>query len=281
MNKKIRGIGGVATFVIVGGIVFSTLTTKVDRGHVGVIFDQFNGGVQDKVLTSGRQFKMPWQKVTEFPTVTNTVYMSADKREGSKEDESIKIKASDSVLRADLTFSYSFNAEDVVKVQKKYMQDADYIVNTILRGKIRGWVSEATSKFTTMEIHQTNTEKVNVAITEHIKKKAKEYGVNIEEVTLSETKPSEDMMKAIEARLLAEQNRKTKEDELKTVEIEKQKAQLEAEKKLIEAKGEREANEERAKGLDERILEQMKIEKWNGQMPTVQGTGSNPIINMK
>lgn len=277
-SKVVIGLTGV---VALGAIGYVTCTTKIDRGHVGVVFDQFNGGVQEKVLSSGRQFKFPWQKVTEFPTVTKTVYMSADSREGSEEDESIKVKASDSILKADLTFSYSFNPDDVAKVQRKYMQDADYIVDTMLRGKIRGWVSEATSKFTTMEIHQSNTEKVNMAITEHVKKKAKVYGVNIEEVTLSETKPSEDMMKAIEARLLAEQNRKTKEDELKTVEIEKKKAELEAEKKLIEAKGEREANEERSKGLTPEILEKMKIEKWNGQTPVVQGQGSNPIINMK
>lgn len=272
---------GLTGIVALGAIGYVTCTTKIDRGHVGVVFDQFNGGVQERVLASGRQFKLPWQRITEFPTVTNVEYMSADSREGSETDESIKVKASDSILKADLTFSYSFNPDEVVKVQKKYMQDADYIVNTMLRGKIRGWVSEATSKFTTMEIHQSNTEKVNMAITEHVKKKAKDYGVNIEEVILSETKPSEDMMRAIEARLLAEQNRKTKEDELKTVEIEKKKAQLEADKKLIEAKGEKEANEEKSKGLTPEILEQQKIEKWNGHLSTVQGQGTNPIINLK
>lgn len=272
---------GLASVVAVGVLGFATCTTKIDRGNVGVVFDQFNGGVQEKVLNTGRQFKMPWQKVTEFPTVTNTVYMSSNSKEGDGADDSIKVKASDSILTADLTFSYSFNPEDVVEVQKKYMQDADYIVDVMFRGKIRGWVSEATSKFTTMEIHQSNTEKVNMAITEHVKEKAKEFGITIEDVTLSETKPSEEMMKAIEQRLLAEQNRKTKEDELKTVEIEKQKAQLEAEKKIIEAEGEKKANEIKSKGLTPEILEQMKIEKWNGQTPVVQGQGANPIINIQ
>lgn len=272
---------GLIGLVVIGGIVFTTCTTTVERGHVATVFDRFNGGIQDKVLTSGLQFKTPWQRITEFPTVTNTIYMSADEREGSETDESIKVKASDSILQADLTFSYSFDPDDVASVQKKYMQDADYIVNTLLRGKIRGWINEATSKFTTMEIHQSNTEKVNMEVTEHVRKKAKDFGVTIEDVVLSETKPSEDMMKAIEARLLAEQNRKTKEDELKTVEIEKKKAELEAEKKLIEAKGEREANEERAKGLDQRILNQMAIEKWDGKLSIVQGDGANPIINLK
>lgn len=265
--------------VVAGVVGFNACTTKIDRGHVGVVFDQFNGGVQNEVLTSGRQFIMPWQKVSQFATVTKTLYMSADKREGSKEDESIIVKASDGTLQSDLSFTYSFNAKDVVKIQKKYMGDGDYVVNNVLRGLIRSWVNESASKFTTVEIHQTNTEAVNDAITEHVAKKAKEYGVTIERVTLSETKVSPEVEAAIKSRQTAEQNRKKKEDELKAKEIEKKEAELEAERKVIEAEGERKANEIRAEGLDDRILKQQAIEKWNGQLPQV--TSGNAITNLK
>lgn len=276
-KAKLAGVG----LVVIGGIVFFTCTTHIDRGYVGVVFDQFNGGVQNHVLNSGRQFKLPWQKISEFPTVTKTIYMSADSREGSESDESITIKANDGTMKADLTLSYSFDAKNIANVQRKYMGDEDYIVNNLLRGQLRGWVSEATSKFSTMDIHQSNTEKVNQAVTEHVAKKAKDYGVTIEKVMISETKPSAKVMKEIEARQTQEQTRKRKEEELKTLEVEKQKAQIEAEKKAIEAEGERKANEIKAQGLDERILEQMKIEKWNGQLPTVSGSGSNAIVNLK
>lgn len=258
----------VAGTIVAGVVGFNVCTEKIDRGYVGVVFDQFNGGVQSEVLTSGRQFIMPWQKVSQFATVTKTVYMSADKREGSKEDESITVKANDGTLKSDLSFTYSFNAKDVVKVQKKYMGDGDYVVNNVLRGLIRSWVNEAASKFTTVEIHQTNTEAVNDAITEHVAKKAKEYGVTIERVTLSETKVSPEVEAAIKSRQTAEQNRKKKEDELKAKEIEKKEAELEAERKIIEAEGERKANEIKAQGLDSRILDQMAIEKWDGKLPS-------------
>lgn len=276
LKGKVAGAG----LVVIGGVVFFTCTTHVDRGYVGVVFDQFNGGVQERVLGSGRQVKLPWQKVTEFPTVTKTMYMSADSREGSEEDESVTIKANDGTMKADLTMSYSFDAKNISDVQKKFMGDEDYIMS-LLRGQLKGWVSEATSKFSTMEIHQSNTEKVNKEVTEHVAKKAKEYGVTIENVMISETKPSDKVMKAIEARQTQEQTRKKKEEELKTLEIDKQKAQIEAERKAIEAEGERKANEIKAQGLDERILEQMKIERWNGQLPQVSGSGSNAIVNLK
>lgn len=275
-KAKLAGAG----IVVIGGVLFFTCTTHVNRGYVGVVFDQFNGGVQEHVLTSGRQFKLPWQKITEFPTVTKTIYMSAEKTEGSEEDESITIKANDGTMKANLTMSYSFDAKNISDVQKKFMGDEEYIMS-LLRGQLVGWISEATSKFSTMDIHQANTEKVNLAVTEHVANKAKQYGVTIENVMISETKPSDKVMREIEARQTQEQTRKRKEEELKTLEVDKQKAQIEAEKKAIEAEGEKKANEIKAQGLDERILEQMKIEKWNGALPTVSGSDSNAIVNLK
>lgn len=279
MKKKVLSI--VIGAVVLGGVGFATCTTTVSRGNVGVVFDQFNGGVQDNVLTAGRQIKMPWQRVSEFPTVTKTVYMSSDEREGSKEDESIVIKAADGTMSADVTYTYSFNAEDVVDVQRKYMGDGDYIVNTILRGQLRSWISEASAKFTTMEIHQTNTEAVNEAITEHVAKKAKAYGLTIERISLSETKPPQKTLEAIERLQVEENNRKAKEEELKSLEIEEQKVKKEMEIEQLKAEAERARNEEKTAGLSGEILQQMWIEKWDGKLPQVSGEGTSPILDMR
>lgn len=279
--KKVKVVSTLAGVAVIVGIGFVACTETIDRGHVGVVFDQFNGGVQNKVLTAGRQFKLPWQKVSEFPTVTRTVYMSADTREGSEEDESIVIKAKDGTMKADLTFSYSFNPEDVVGVQKKYMGDGEYIVNDVLRGQLRGWISEATSKYSTMDIHQSKTEEVNGAITEHVAKKAKQYGVTIEKVVLSETKPPQEVLNTISALQVEENKRKTKEEELKSLEIEKQKVEKEMEIEQLKAEAERKRNEEKTQGLSKELLEQQWIEKWDGKLPTVSGDGVSPIVNMK
>lgn len=277
---KKRLIAGLLGIILLGRVGYATCSTSVSRGHVGVVFDQFDGGVQDKVLTAGRQFKLPWQKVSEFPTVTKTIYMSADSREGSKEDESIKIKAKDGTLQADLTFMYSFDATDVVGVQKKYMGDGDYIM-TLIRGQLRGWVSEATSKYSTMEIHQTATEDVNAAITEHVAEKAKAFGITIEKVTLSETKPPEQILQAIQSLQVEENNRKAKEEQLKSLEVEGQIIDKENEIALKKAENERKMNEEKSAGLTDEILQQMWIDKWSGNLPQVMGGEDvSTILNM-
>ena len=265
LAKKI-GIGLVAFTII----FMVTCTTKVDRGHVGVVFDQYNGGVQNQVLTPGRHIIAPWQKVNEFSTTIKTVYMSSDKKEGSKENESIKVKAKDGTLQSDLTFTYSFNAEDVADVQRKYAGDGEYIVE-MLRGQIRGWVSETTSQFTTMEIHQTKTSEVNAKITEHVQERAEKYGLTIGEVTLSETNPPDNVKAMIAENAKIDQQVKKVESELKVEEAKLEKAKKEAERKIVEAKAEREANKIKAEGLDEKVLKALAIEKWNGQpAPTMQ-----------
>ncbi len=268
MKLKKKHIIIAACGLIVYVIGFSTCTTHVSRGNVGVVFDQFNGGVQDKILTSGRHFKFPWQRINEFPTTIKTVYMSADKKEGSRENEAIKVKAKDGTLTADLTFTYSFNSENVAQVQRNYLGDGDYIIE-MLRGQIRGWVSEATSKFTTMEIHQTKTSEVNAAITNHVQLKADKYGLTIGEVTLSETNPPDNVKEMIAENAKIEQEAKKVESELKVEEAKLEKAKKEAEKKIIEAEAEQKANEIKAQGLDEKILKQLAIEKWNGELPNV------------
>lgn len=280
--KKTKVIATLAGIVAVVGIGFETCTTSIGRGHVGVVFDQFNGGVQPKVLTAGRQFKLPWQRISEFPTVTKTVYMSADEREGSEKDESIAIKAKDGTMQADLSFSYSFNPEDVVGVQKKYMGDGEYIVKDVLRGQLRGWISEATSKFSTMDIHQLKTEEVNAAITEHVAKKAKLYGVTIEKVIISETKPPQQVLDTISSLQIEENKRKTKEEELKSLEIEQQKVQKEMEIEQLKAEAERKRNEEKTQGISDQLLKQQWIEKWSGNLPKVMSEdGATPIIGIK
>lgn len=258
--------------VIAGGITLTALTERVPQGYVGVVYDKFNGGVQNELLTEGTSFVLPWQKVNLFATSTEVVYMSKDEREGSKENEEITINCNDGSLKADLSYTYHFNADDIVKVQRKYRgKSGKEIMNSILRGQLRGWISEVTKNYSTMDVHLTKKDEINAELTEVLNKKSKEYGVTFENVTIMETRPSESVQTAIEKRQQIAQELEQQKLNLEKTEIEKQKAQLEAEKKLIEAEGERAANEAKAQGLDDRILKQQAIEKWNGVLPTTVG----------
>lgn len=278
MNSKLIAMLSVGLVTI--GIAGFGCTTVVKQGHVGAVYDRMAKGVQDYTLSEGLHFVAPWQKINQFPVSIETVYMSADEREGSENNESITVSCQDGSLNADLAFSYRFDSKDIPEIQRKYRgKDGDYIMNNVLRGQLRTWVSEVTKDYTTMEVHLTKKNEVNDKLTAHLNKKAEKYGVIFENVSLAETRATSEVQRAIEKRQQISQEVEQQKLELEKSEIAKQKAQLDADRKLIEAKGERQANEEKAKGLDSRILEQMKIEKWNGQLPT--STSGQSIIDLR
>ena len=265
---------------VVAAIGLSLCTTTVKQGHVGAVYDKMQKGVQEYTLSEGIHFVAPWQTIKQFPVSIETVYMSADDREGSLDDDSVTVSCSDGSLNADLTFSYRFDVEDVPAIQKKYRgKDGKYIINSVLRGQMRTWVSEVTKNYTTMEVHLTNTAEVNSKLTEYLNEKAKKYGVTFENVSLAETRASNEVQAAIEKRQQIAQELEQQKLSLEKAEVAKEQAQLEAEKKLIEAEGERKANEELSKGLTDKILEQQAIEKWDGVLPTV--TDGQSIISLK
>lgn len=266
---------------VIGAIVIApSCVAVIPQGHVGAVYDKLDKGVQDYILSEGLNFKTPFQKVNAFPTSIETIYMSADKREGSKENEEITVGCNDGSLKSDLTFSYRFDAEDVPTVQKKYRgKSGEEIMNNVLRGQLRTWVSEVTKNYSTMEVHLTKKDEVNKNLTEYFNTKSDKYGVIFENVSLAETRPSAEVQQAIERRQQIAQELEQQKLSLEKAEIAKKEEQLKQEKALIQAEGERKANEERAQGLDEKILRQMAIEKWDGKLPTV--TDGQSIINLK
>lgn len=274
MKKVI--VGG----VVLAGVVGFTCTTTIQQGHVGAVYDKFEKGVQNYTLSEGLHFIAPWQKINEFPVSIETISMSKSDKEGKEEDESITISCNDGSLNADLTLSYRFDVEDIPEVQKKYRgKSGKEIMNTVLRGQLRSWISEVTKNYSTMEAHLTQKEVINAKLTEHLNKKGEKYGVTFENVSLAETRASAEVERAIEKRQQISQEVEQQRLQLEKAEVAKEQAQLEADRKVIEAEGERKANEIKAQGLDDRILEEMKINKWDGKLP-ISSNGSS-IIDMR
>ena len=269
MNKK--KLTGIAVVVVAAGVLIVPKCIKiVPQGNVGAIYNRLGGGIEDRVLEEGFNFKKPWEKINYFPVSIETVYMSKDSREGSEDDESITLSCQDGSLNADLTYSYRFDKSKVPDIQRKYRgKSGDEIMNQVLRGQLRSWVSEVTKNYTTMEVHLTDKDTVNNKLTEHLNKRTEKYGITFENVSLAETRASKEVQQAIEKRQQISQELEQQKLSLKKAEVEKERAQLEADKKVIEAEGDKKANEIKAKGLDDKILKEKMIDKWNGELPMV------------
>lgn len=284
MNKKIATKVTIGAAVLITAVMATTCIEKVPAGYVAGQFS-INGGVKEEVLSPGWHLISPVIKTSRYSTATEQMYLSKDSREGSEEDDSFDVTCKDGKLNADFEMSYSFNAEDIPKVMKRYRgMSGEDIVQSVVRGKIKTYINEETSQFTVMDAHLEKKGELNKAIFNRLKKELHQFGIVVESANLSQTRPDEKLAKAIAER--SEANQKLEKIKLEA-QIVKQEAENkkiaakgEADSALIKAQGEAKAKKEVEKALTPELIELEKIKAWDGKLPTVQGS-SNPIINMK
>ena len=272
MSKTIGGL--LAGVVIVGGIIGGTICTeRIPAGYVGVQYS-VNGGVQDEVLTQGWHLVSPTKKVTLYSVATETFVMSADERAGSKDNESFDLTCSDGTVNVDFEMQYTFDPNQVTNVFNKYRGvDGETVISTNLRSKIKTIANEVLSRYTVLEAHLEKKSEVNKSLTEALREELGQLGIFVESATLPATRVSDSIQQSINART-------QKAQELEAEKLNQEKALLEQETAKIQAETERIKNEEISKSLTKEMLIQMAIEKWDGKLSTVTGSGANAILNI-
>lgn len=279
MNKGF--LASASGLMVIGALGLGAICMeRIPTGSVGVQYSM-SGGVKKEVLTEGFHIVSPTIKVKEFPVSTQQFFLSKDKREGSKDDDSFSVQTNDGSMNVDFEMSYAFDSESISKIAKKYgLKDGEEIVNTIVRGKVKTFISEVTADYSTMEAHLEKKGELNGKIQKHLSQKLEQYGIIVESANLSRTSVSPDVEKAIQSRQRTAQEVQNEKLALQKEEIKRQKAIIQGKRLQVEAENERKANETKSKALDDKILRQMTIEKWNGVLPQVTD-GGNALINLK
>ena len=272
MSKTLGGV--LAGIILIGGVAGTfMMTEKIPAGYVGVQYSM-NGGVKDEILTQGWHIVSPTKKVTLYSVATETFVMSQDERAGSKDNESFDLTCSDGVVNVDFEMQYNFDANQVTNVFTKYRGvNGETVISTNLRSKIKTIANEVLSRYTVLEAHLEKKSEVNKALTEALREELGKLGIFVESATLPATRVSESIQNSINART-------QKAQELVAEKLNQEKALLEQETARINAETEKIKNEEISKSLTKEMLMKMAIEKWDGKLSTVNGSGVNPIFNV-
>lgn len=272
MSKTLGGI--IAGIILIGGVAGAfMMTEKIPAGYVGVQYSM-NGGIKDEILTQGWHIVSPTKKVTLYSVATETFVMSQDERAGSKDNESFDLTCSDGVVNVDFEMQYNFDANQVTNVFTKYRGvNGETVISTNLRSKIKTIANEVLSRYTVLEAHLEKKSEVNKALTEALREELGKLGIFVESATLPATRVSESIQNSINART-------QKAQELEAEKLNQEKALLEQETARINAETEKIKNEEISKSLTKEMLMKMAIEKWDGKLSTVNGSGVNPIFNV-
>lgn len=258
--------GGILATLLIGILIFVFLfMTRIPNGYVGVVYSP-SGGAQEETLGPGWHVMGLFEKVIKYPVRLQTV-----------EYKDMQVATSDGKnIKMDIAINYSVKADKVVSVYDKFGPvKVDTIEENYLRTRLWDASRKGIAKFSVIDTYGEKSADAAVDVKEIFSKDVDRLGFVVENLTIGVPKPDKKTQEAIDARVQASQ-------ELERKETEKQIAIKEAERLKAEAKGQADAEREKAQGtadanklindsLTDELIEYNYAKRWNGQMPYVSG----------
>lgn len=288
-------VGSIVSGVVIIGLIIGIFmcTEKIPAGYVGVVYNM-NGGIEDDVLTQGFKVVAPTKKITLYSIALEQSYMTKGEQGDSPDDESFEIPTKEgAALEVDVAFSYSYELSEVPQTFTRFRgQDGKEILKSFIKPKMQAWIKEITPTFSMISIVSTQRGEVNKTLTEQLQNRFRPYGIVIDNIALADVRPDAETDEAIRKKIKAQEDLETakvnaEKDKVEAnrdkevAEINAEKAKIEAQGKAdarkIEAESEAAANKMISDSLSEKLIENKKIEKWNGDVPTVQGSGATIV----
>ena len=168
---------------------------------------------------------------------------------------------------------------DAVKFLYRYNNTPlETIIDNDIKKLVEDRFNLETSKYTSTELGAAKGE-IMEAVKAYVIPYFKEYGITITVLGIKEDISYEnpEIQKAIDAKFASEQELVIQQNKN---EANIAMAEAEAQAILIAAQAQAEANKLLSDSLNDRLLEQMYYEKWDGKLPYIYGSDSTPIIQM-
>lgn len=302
-------VGSVVTGIVIVLIIICgfACAERVPAGYVGVVYNM-SGGVTGETLNQGWHIVSPTKNVTLYSIGIEQSYLTSDSKGDSKEDESFSTPTADGKsLTVDLEFSYKYDINRVTDVFTQFKGASGKEVKDIfIKPKMIAWTQEVTAKYPVTDVFGDKRQELNEALDTYLKQKFDKYGIVIDTVNFTNISTDPETQAAIQKKVNAQQELELARIEKQTAKVQAEKdkevAQINAEKeksvaeinaekakidaqgkadaKMIQAEAEAKANKEIAESLTDKLIEKTKYDKWNGELPYIEGTAT-PIINIK
>ncbi|HCA04700.1 MAG TPA: HflC protein [Ruminococcaceae bacterium] len=258
--KKIKKIVIPFVLVIVAVILIINTVVVVDAGHTGVVVTM--GKVNEGVLQEGVHAKIPFIQSVE--KIDNRIQkLEVNTEAFSKDLQSVKTV---------LAINYRVDTSKSYSIYKNI--GADY-ENVLVVPAVNEVLKAITATYTA-EQSVTNRALISDGLVKGLNDKLNNIGLYVTDVNIIDFDFSDAFIAAIEEKQVAQQK-------LLKAETEKQtkikNAEADAEAKKIKADGDAQANKKLNDSLTDKVIENKKIEKWNGELPKVQGD-SGTIIDI-
>lgn len=279
-NVRSTSMRGLVTIVVVIAVLVAlgaACCTVVDTSEVGIKFKKFSltdQGKLDAVPVTGWVF---------FNPVTTSVYsypVYVQRVDYSPFTVTTKDAA---VFSMDPVLAFRLNRDKAVDVFAKYRKPLRDIEEGYMRTVIYDAYRITANKYTSDELMASRAQ-FESEVRLMLEHSLNEEGFLVEEFT-SQITPPASLSKAIEAKNQAIQEALKAENLVKQAEANAKiaiaKAEGEAKALRIQADGEAYYNRTVAASLNELLVRQDAIEKWDGKLPEYMGGNNIPLINIK
>lgn len=236
--KKLGGFVAAIVLIIVAIICMKSLV-RVPAGYAAVQYN-VNGGVEKKVLDQGWHWKSPMVKTTLYTVGLEQSYLTASKKGDSPDDDSFTASSSEGKsMTLELTYTYQYKQNSVADVFTRFKgQSGKEVRDSFIKPNIVSWTKEIVANYKVSDILGSERANINSAVSDYLAKKFEPYGITISNVSLINIDVDKDTMKAINAKIKAQQDAETQAIQNQT-NIDKAKADAEAE--VTKAKGDADA----------------------------------------
>lgn len=262
--------------------------SKVPAGNVGVKFYMLGGdkGVDSEELAPGRYWIGINEELYLFPTFTQNYVWTADKREGSRNNEEISFQSNGGLgITADVGVTYHLDPLKVSDIFQKYKRGIEEITDVFLRNQVRDAFVNQSSTREVESLYGTGKADFLNSIEAQVKAEVGPIGIIVDKIYLvGAMRLPDQVVIALNNKIEAKQTAERKENELQQAEADAKKVIAVAEGKagsiLKEATAQAKANRILAASLTPTLVKYKAIETWNGVLPTYTG-GPIPLINIK
>ncbi len=249
LNKRLAPLQWLA---LGGGLLLFTasMARVVSPGHAGVVV--LFGRVNDTVLPSGLHFVNPFSDVEELEIRTRSYTMSSVHDEGAKTgDDSIAVITSDGLtVRLDATVLYALEQSRCPEIFRTL---GPQVEDRIIRPEIRTALRDNAATYSATELYTTKRGAYVDQVAKALKPTFDKRGILLDQVLLRNVLLPEQITKAINDKIAADQ-------EAQKMTYVLQKEKQEAERKRIEAEGQARAQQIVSASLTPQIIEYQRIQ---------------------
>lgn len=226
----------VGLFLVIGLILLPFSIANVPANHVGVVYNGFGGGVQEKTLANGFYFKKPFfDKIYKIPTDVQTVNLdkvTTQTHDGQYIDTSVDVK-------------YQILGNDALTVFKQF-REVDRVNKELVKPVVQRAVEQVTVDYDVFDILGPKRNEVYKQINDNVRNELQKFGLTFKSLTILDSDAKDEIELAIQNEAVAQKAIDVAKQEQEKIKVENEtkllQAKTDAEKKAIEAQAEADAN---------------------------------------